>query len=45
MIHIGKNIRKKSWMHFRMIWGYLLFWIIGANQELIVINYGRGMLK
>lgn len=32
-------------MHFRVIWGYLLFWITGDNQELIVVNYSCGRLN
>lgn len=32
-------------MHFKVIWGYLLFWTTGANQELIVVNYSHGKLN
>ena len=32
-------------MHFKVIWGYLLFWITGDNQVLIVVNYSHGILN
>lgn len=32
-------------MHFKVIWGYLLFWITRDNQELIVVNYSHGILN
>lgn len=32
-------------MQFKVIWGYLQFWITANNQELIVVNYSSRILN